>query len=74
MRVEHVLLIGSIAVASPALPADPKSTSENTAKATRGVQEESRAAASQMASDELPNRPNRKPRIHRTFPPPTRQL
>jgi hypothetical protein len=75
MRVEHVLLMGSIVVACPVLSADPKPTSENTAKAAREAQEKSRpATAGQIASDEMPNRPNRKPRVHRTFPPPTRPL
>jgi hypothetical protein len=74
MRVEHVLLMGSIAVASPVLSADPKATSENTAKAAREAQEKAHPASGQIASDELPNRPNRKPRVHRTFPPPTRHL
>jgi hypothetical protein len=74
MRMEHVLLMGSIAVACPVLSADPKPTSENTAKAAREAQEKARPATGQMASDELPNQPNRKPRVHRTFPPPTRPL
>ena len=74
MRMEHVLLMGSIAMACPVLSADPKPTSDNTAKAAREAQEKSRPAAGQIASDELPNRPNRKSRVHRTSPPPTRPL
>jgi hypothetical protein len=74
MRLEHVLLIGSIAAASPVLSADPKAPSENTERAGREAQEKPRPATGQMASDELPSRPNRKPRIHRTFPPPARPL
>ena len=74
MRVEHVLLMGSIAVASPALPADPKPASESTAKSVREAQEKARPPSGQMASEEQPDRPNRKPRVHRTFAPPTKPL
>lgn len=74
MRLEHVLLIGGIAVASPVLSADPKPPPENSEKAGRETQEKARPATGQMASDELPTRPNRKPRIHRTFPPSTKHL
>jgi hypothetical protein len=74
MRVEHVLLMGSIAVACPVLSADPKPVSEDSSKAAREAQEKARPATGHMASDELPNRPDRKPRVHRTFAPPTRPL
>lgn len=74
MRVEHVLLLGSIVVANPVLSADPKPPTENKQKATRETPEKARPATGQMASDELPGRPNRKARVHRTFPPPTRPL
>ena len=67
MRVEHVLLIGSIAVAAPALSADPQPSSENAARPAREGQEKALPATGRMASDELPSRPNRKPRVHRTF-------
>lgn len=74
MRLEHVLLMGSIVVAGPVLSAEPKPTSENAAKTVREAQQKTHPAAGQAASDELPNQPNRKSRVHRTFPPPPRNL
>ena len=74
LRVEHVLLLAGIAMAGAAFSADPKSPSENTASPARETQQKAHPATGQMASDEVPNRPNRKPRVHRTFPPPTKHL
>ncbi|MEO8003489.1 MAG: hypothetical protein ABI771_01175 [Betaproteobacteria bacterium] len=74
MRVEHVLLMGSIAMAGPAMSADQKPTGENTAKPAHEAQDKARPATGQKSSDERPKRPNRKARVHRSFPPPTKPL
>ena len=74
MRMEHVLLVGSIVIASPAMSADSKSESENNAKPAREAHAKARSDTGAMAGDNVPTRPNRKGRVHRTFPPPTKHL
>jgi hypothetical protein len=75
MRTQHLLLLSSIALSSPALAAEPKSTANPNAK--RGVESISRADApvSTAAGDEMiQNHPPRKNRIRYTIPPSAKRM
>ena len=74
MRMQHLLLLSSIALSSPAMAAEPKQAA--TVKGKPGTEATSRSdLASSAASDEaMPIRPTRKNRVRYSFPPSTRRM
>jgi hypothetical protein len=75
MRTQHFLLLGSIALSSPALAAEPKPTANATGKPAAEAISGADAAKSTAASDEMiQNHPARKNRVRHTFPPSAKRM
>jgi hypothetical protein len=75
MRKEHVLLIGSLVIAGPAVCADSGAGTANDKMKGAGAAKDGKPAArAPMADEESTHRANGKARVHRTFAPPTRPL
>jgi len=73
MRTQHFLLLGSIALSSPALAAESKSTTHANIKPEGGAT--AGAARSTAANDDwMRGRPACKNRVYYTFPPSAKRM
>ncbi|HEX4986342.1 MAG TPA: hypothetical protein VFV71_09790 [Burkholderiales bacterium] len=74
MRMEHVLLVGSMILTVPTLAADPRPASRDDSRPDTGTSPRASAGTNLMASEELRARPARRNRVRYTFPPPARRM
>jgi len=73
MRIQHLLLLSSIAVACPGVAAEPKPTANG--KPPVAGSSKSEAPGNAIAGDKpAPVRPAQKNRVHYTFPPSAKRM
>jgi hypothetical protein len=73
MRIQHLLLLSSIAVAAPGLAGEPKPTANGKPQGAGSAKTE--APGNAIAGDKpAPARPAQKDRVHYTFPPSAKRM
>ncbi len=73
MRIQHLLLLSSIAVACPGVAAEQKATANGKTQVEGSAKSE--AAGNAITSDKpTPVRPAQKNRVHYTFPPSAKRM
>jgi hypothetical protein len=73
MRIQHLLLLSSIAVAAPGLAGEPKPIAKGKPAVAGGAKSE--APGNAIAGDKpTPVRPAQKNRVHYTFPPSAKRM
>jgi len=75
MRTQHLLLLSSIVLSGPVLPAEPKPAANANGKPETEAISKADAARSTGANDEMTqDRPSRKARVRYTFPPSAKRM
>ena len=68
MRIQHLLLLSTIAVAGPVLAAEPKPDGSGKT-GTKGSSKSEPTGHTAAGENRIPNRSAQKDRVHYTFPP-----